>query len=103
MQLAFETRQLRDICESENGAEQLLGTETAKELKRRLADLRAAACVGDLPSGGQAGAERYFFTLSDGSIVELVPNHLKNPLLDSGEVDWRKVVRLKLIRIGEHV
>jgi hypothetical protein len=49
LELAFETKLLREICESEQKARQELGIKVAEALKRRLADLRAATSVEDLP------------------------------------------------------
>ncbi len=51
MELAFETKSLREICESPIRAKRALGESVAEMLKRRLADLRAATCIGDLIAG----------------------------------------------------
>lgn len=50
MQLAFETKRLRDICENEERAADELGTKVAEQLKRRLADLRAAESIEEMPN-----------------------------------------------------
>ncbi len=49
LELAFETKRLREICENEEIASQELGAEGAERLKHRLADLRAAGSIEELP------------------------------------------------------
>ena len=48
MELAFSTKALRAVCESEERAVRELGVDLASILKRRLADLRAAGNATDL-------------------------------------------------------
>ena len=83
----------------------LLGAVNAKKLKSRLADLRAAGCIFDLPltpriklNGGEPLLE---IEPSAGLRLILCINHNNPPKLKSGEIDWEKVFRLKVIRI-EH-
>ena len=103
MELAFETKLLREICESEETAKRELGTKVAEELKRRLADLRAAASVGDLPvAKPRKMSETCVFDLADGYKLSFSPNHSNNPLLKSGKIDWAKVARIKILSIEPH-
>jgi ribosomal protein L29 len=88
LELAFETKPLREICESEHKAKQELGAKVAEELKRRLADLRAAASVEDLPvAKPRKISGTCIFDLAEGYRLVVAPNHTKNPLLKSGTVN----------------
>jgi NTP pyrophosphatase (non-canonical NTP hydrolase) len=49
--LAFATLELRTLCESQSQAERRYGYKVAKKLRERLADLREAATVLQLPAG----------------------------------------------------
>ena len=51
MELAFESRELRSICEQEPIANDVLGVVVAEVLRHRLADLRAATSIDDLVAG----------------------------------------------------
>ena len=105
MELAFESRELRSVCEQESTANEQLGTEIAKALRNRLADLRAATSIADLIVGNprtiEAGAMACLcIDLGDGCQLVLRPNHPENPVTDSGSIDWPKVRRIKVTHIG---
>ena len=97
MELAFATKPLREICESEDKAKQKLGTKVAAVLKHRLADLRAAATMSDLPVGDLTkNADVCILKLNSTVQMTLCPNHVSKPVLKSGDVDWTKVTRIKI-------
>lgn len=106
MELAFSTKALRAVCESEERAQGELGVDLAGILKRRLADLRAAPDVTDLVAGNPRPAlhskKELMIDLADGFTVFLTANHAANPRLRSGDVDWSKVSRVRLLRIEKH-
>ena len=105
MELSFETRDLRRTCESEVKANQRYGDEVAGALRRRLADLRAAATVHDLVAGvsdavtDEPGIR--FVELGSGYRMIVAANHPKNPETSTGEVDWERVRRVKIIEIEQ--
>jgi proteic killer suppression protein len=104
LELAFATKSLRLLCESEASATRELGASVAQKLRRRLADLRAATSVKDLVAGRPrqlAGAHRRHVSvdLCEGSSIVFSPNHRTIPMLASGGVDWSKVTRVKVLRI----
>ena len=104
LELAFETKTLRDLCEKEEKARRELGPEVAEKLKHRLADLRAAESVQDLVIGRPretqcANPGCFVIDLADGCSLAFCANHRKVPLLTSGGVDWAKVSRVKILRI----
>jgi len=106
LELAFSTKALRAVCESEERAQSELGVDLASILKRRLADLRAAANVTDLVAGNPRPApqskKELMLDLADGFAVFLTANHAANPRRRSGDIDWSKVSRVRLLRIEKH-
>lgn len=105
LELAFETKSLRSICEREAHARCHLGSEVAEVLKHRLADFRAATSVMDLPAGrprlvGGSGHERMIIDLRAGYRIVLEANHPNNPTTEDGGIEWRRVSRIKILQIG---
>lgn len=108
MDLAFSSKGLRDICESKELAANELGENVAVKLQMRLADLRATPCVSDIPisnlehiTHGDHAAIR--IALIDGHSISFCSNHNDTPTLITGDIDWTKVTRVKIIHIGgEH-
>jgi plasmid maintenance system killer protein len=106
LQLAFESKQLRTICEDEVQAKAELGETVAKTLKHRLADLRAATSIKDLLAGSprllpQSQARNMVVDLCEGWCLVLVANHVSNPTMLENNLDWSRVTRIKILRIEE--
>lgn len=102
LELAFETRELRTICENEADAAQALGPNAAEALKHRLADLRAAASVCDLlvgrPQIHLSRADCMTLDLVDGFRIVFCANHPRIPA-PAGRPEWVTVRRLKVVAI----
>ena len=104
MELAFNAKHLRTICESEDDAKKELGETVAEVLKRRLADLRAAVSVMDLVAGHPRTldgdeSDHMILNLRDGYFIVFAANHVNNPTKESGQLDWASVTRIKILRI----
>lgn len=104
MELAFDSKSLRTICENEAHAKRELGAKIAENLKHRLADLRAATSVKDLVVGWPReldGVDRQHVALElcDGHRIVFSANHANNPMTAADDVDWPKVSRIKILRI----
>lgn len=104
MELAFDDKSLRTLCESEAHARRELGSEVAEVLKRRLADLRAATSVKDLVAGQprqlhHADHQYMAVDLCDGYCIVYGANHSSNPITETGDLDWTRVSRVKILRI----
>lgn len=103
--MAFSTKALRALCEHEEKAVRELGAKVAARLKRRIADVRAATCVKDLILGKpheltHYGIEVHFSVdLCDGFQIVFCANHKVVPLLESGDVDWGEVSRIKIVAV----
>lgn len=105
--IAFSTQGLRSLCQSEEAATRKFGEQAARMLIARLADIRAAKNIGDL-------AAVCALILDDGTgqiemrlggevklIATLRANHLECPRLKNGQVDWARVTRVFLNKVGE--
>lgn len=104
MEIAFQSRLLRDCCESEDMLEARFGEEAAAAIIRRLADLRAATTIADLAVGNpcelDAGTNPTLcIDLADGYRVLLRANHLNLPRTSTGALSWPEITRLKVISI----
>ena len=105
VELAFATKSLRTICESQANAKRELGPHVAEALKHRLADLHAATSPKDLLVGrpreldGSGPKRPMAIDLIDGHRIVFSANHPKPPTTESGDLDWSKVSRVKLLRI----
>lgn len=108
MVIAFETKIIRQLCESNTKAKIILGNNAAVKLKHRLADLRAVNNVTELLMGNPSQLDHsnydlYKVSISDDIFIYFKANHNSNPLLPNNNVDWTKVNRIKIVKIGsEH-
>jgi len=105
VQIAFESASLRAICESEAQAAAELSPTIARALKNRLADMDAASYATDLIAGTPrqlAGADHgcMAVALADGLEIVFCSNHPRPPLTETGHVDWARVSRVRIMRIG---
>jgi toxin HigB-1 len=99
--VAFENKDLRLACENEDIAIEKYGST---KLQDRLADIFAASTVRDLPVGLPEETEfetlpAYKIDIENGLVMFFLPNHVKTPCLQDGQVDWDKVNRVKIIAI----
>lgn len=100
MELAFATKALRDICESEAIAKEKLGAKVADALKRRLSDFRSIDSFDELPfTKPKKNSNNVTFGLPDDWHLVVTGGHSDNPKLASGKIDWTKVTRLKIVKI----
>ncbi len=103
--LAFASRHVRSICESESEADLHLGPDAAAELRRRLADLDAAPTLGELPPSvtprlnGAAAAAELVVEMDGGWEFAFTASHIENPTTPDGKIDWGRVSRIKILRI----
>lgn len=105
LDLAFNTKALRQLCTSESIAKRDLGDKIADLLKHRLADLRASACVKELIAGNPRELattenEQFIVDLGDRYSIVFTANHRDKPLLKSGKIDWSEVSRIKILKVG---
>ncbi len=107
MELAFADRELRSLCLNEFKAKQELGPEPAEKLKRRLADLSAAPMVSDIfnlpgnPRKLPGHQAQVVVDLIDEWQLFFQSGHVKKHVLATGEVDWARIRRIKILRVGK--
>jgi hypothetical protein len=107
LELAFDSKALRAICENEINAKRDLGPEVAEILKHRLADMHAAPSPKDLVAGrpreqgSQRGQGQMVVDLCDGYRIVFCANHPKNPMTASSDLDWSRINRVKILRIDK--
>ena len=103
MDIAFDSRALRTLCERKEVANQKLGTAVATALRSRLADLQAAASPNALPIATEqlesSRGARMALPLSDGYRLVLTSNHVKDPVAADGTLHWSRVTRVKILSI----
>ena len=106
LELAFDTRELRKLCESESAADRELGIGVATKLRNRLADIDASQNVEELASGRPQKQDgdppTLTLHLSKSCSVTFCANHSRPRTNPDGTVDWSRVTRIKLIKIGDH-
>jgi toxin HigB-1 len=104
MELAFETRALRRVCESDAEARRRYPKEMVEELQARLADLRAATSASDLvagrPSLDGCPPGRIRFSLDGGGELVCVGNHPRPPLTKEDLVDFDRIRRVRVVAIA---
>lgn len=103
MDISFETKALRDICEDQDRALLEFGSAVSSDLQACLADLVAVATVTEIPTGNPGPiddpAQSYKVELSNGYRVVFCANHVRPPFTESGELDWPSVRRIKILEI----
>ena len=106
LELSFSTQELRSLCETEAVADRHLGAEGGAALRKRLADFRAASNGAELLElvgchvRSALAKDQLVIDLVDGNVILFGPNHVQTPRSASRSVDWTKVSRIKILRIG---
>ncbi len=101
LEIAFETKSLRQLCETNQVARRKLGDSVAVKLQSRLADLASANSIDDVIAGYPRliDEEIYVLSLSDEYRVAFIQNHPSAPRNGQGALDWKQVRRIKIIEI----
>lgn len=107
MELSFEQKSLRDLCEDPPKAERELGEATATALHARLSDLRAIERISQIPVGnpqayGDPSGARMSIDLGNDYKLVFCANHNKLPIAASGVVDWSRVTRVRILGVEKH-
>ena len=104
LELAFATKSLRELCESQLRAERKFGIAIARKLRARLADLRDAESINDVIAGRPElltdAPEKMAMNIGEKVCIVFCANHVSNPLADAGRVKWSRVNRIKILDIG---
>lgn len=99
--LAFSSKAIRYVCESDVRARKLFGDQAAASLQARLADLNAVDNLEELSwirvrFGPGTAAIEFHPTLD----LVLEPGGTKTPRAEDGSINWRAVDRVRIIKVG---
>jgi hypothetical protein len=102
MDIAFQSRAFRDLCEDEPRLSARFGKEAASQIIARMADLRATDTMQELVTAGlcvplQGG--RIASNISAGLRILLGPNHLQRRDASPPLLPWSQVTRVKVLAI----
>ena len=107
MEVSYCDDRIRRLCEKDKEARRKLGSQSAKKLQNRLADLFAAKSVGELVAGRphplkgkQAG--QFAVRLHGGHRLVFEPTDNPPQTRPDGGVDWLKVTCVRIIFIGDY-
>ena len=104
MHLSFSDKKIRQLCEDECFAKKTLGADIAKKLKTRLADIMAANCVTEIPTGSPKefeinGQFNIHVTIWSPHYLSFCSAHEHAPLNTVGKIDWKYVTRIKILNL----
>jgi len=105
LELAFANRDLRALCLNHSIAKQKFGENVAEKLMRRLADMAAVSVVSELfqlPGNLCEMAEQpgnMMLELINGWYLIFKSGHVTRRIHPSGETDWGRVRRIKILGV----
>ena len=110
MEIAFVSRKMQKVCNSEKEMRAKLGPRNAKVLQQRLAQLKAAENLADMGSVPAARCHELSQDRKGQLAVDLVhpkrlmfePDHAPIPRKEDGGLDWQKVTRVLVIEIADY-
>jgi hypothetical protein len=102
VKVAFQTKELRALCESQIRAERALGMEVARRLRALLADLDIAETLQEIPveelrESKDGGPDDYEAPLVDGFVLRMRVKRSGRPT--AGRIERSLVRRLKILNI----
>jgi hypothetical protein len=101
LELRFASPELRAACERRTAAEHLLGQATARKLRSRLSDIRAASDIRDVvlgrPSYSQRGRVTFLLSTSHRLVVASAVTPI--PRQQNKQVDWAQVNIFEVVEI----
>jgi len=98
---------IRAICLDSKKAARAIGVESARKLQRRLAELKAAKNVTELPAGRPhpytgTTERRFSLDLAGGNRVLFIPSEEPPPRKEDGGIDWVAVAEVTIVFIGDN-
>jgi proteic killer suppression protein len=107
LELRFKDKKLQTLCEKQADARKKLGDLCATKLKRRLADMAAAATVADLPAGRPHPLKgdrlgQFALDLHGGWRLVFSPANDPIPRRADDAIDWSAVTIVCIEYIGDY-
>jgi hypothetical protein len=103
MEIAFNTKSLRSLCQVETEMSNKFGSAVTEALRVCLADLRAAVTIADVTSGYAAdmvSKNEIKIIPYEGIQIRLRANERQLRRKKGDVVDWTKVTRVKIMEIS---
>ena len=109
MDVYFSTNKLQRLCSSEKDGERALGTQRARKLRQRLAELQAAANLNDISRLPPARCHELIGDRACQLSVDLqhpyrllfIPANDPVPRKADGGLDWSGVTEVEIIDIDD--
>src|SRR5438045_1182786 len=104
IELAFADPEVRELCERRAVAESVLGAPATRRLRARLADIQAATNIVEVTAGWPQrvdGTDQLVFILHPPYQLLVEPDIVPIPRTKSGEVNWLKITRIRVVQVGE--
>jgi toxin HigB-1 len=107
MEVRFGDKKVRELCEKRATAERKLGSDCARKLRARLADLEAAGRVTDLVAGNPHPlkgdrAGQFALDLAGGWRLVFAPGNDPCPRNPDGSIAWSAVTIVCIEYIGDY-
>lgn len=104
VEIAFDSPELRMVCESDRHARAELGDESAEALQALIADLMVAQSLADLPTGRLQGGfqqpdGRYALSMGKDGHIIVERNHVRGRWTGRPPEDLPRISRIKVLRI----
>jgi hypothetical protein len=105
MEISFSTKRLRTVCLDADKAVGMMGEAAADDLRTRIADLRAATYLADLPPVGRPSIvdgdpPELHFELRDGWSLIMVVIQQTIPRTAAGDLDQARVHRARVDKVA---
>jgi hypothetical protein len=105
MELSFSTKSLRTVCLDPDKAVGMMGEPAADDLRTRIADLRAATYLADLPPVGRptivdGNPPELHFELRDGWSLLMAVIQQTIPRTAAGDLDQARVHRARVDKVA---
>lgn len=103
MEFAFDSKDIREVCQNEDEAIAQYGPELAIIIQDRLADIFASKNIYEIPVGkptiiDDGTHSKCRINLVDSYTLVFSSNHVKPPI-KNGVVNWEKVRNIKILFI----
>lgn len=107
MDIRFADKKLQDLCERVGVADRKLGPASARKLRNRLADLRAAMIVSDLVAGRPhplkgSRAGQFGLDLARGDRIVFSVANVPVPVTAGGAINWSQVTLIRIEYVGDY-
>ncbi len=107
MEILFENKAVREICEKAAVAKKKLGDVSARKLKSRLAEMKAASSVTELVAGNPHPLKgdrlgQYALSLAGGWRITFYPGNDPVPRKPDASIAWEQVTIVVIEFIGDY-